>query len=193
MSTKLWWFSAAVILSHLLVEDVNGWFFRPVSEVVRDYDTDIAPALPSDLGTVWCRLMQRKYDSHSEKFVEDVRRIWLNCRKYNGDHASVSVEAMRLASVFEASWVWLLGSDPQLSGAVKSGAQDGVDSVAGAAGSAETSSVEASAPKHLPLAVSAPVVLDSDEENAGEEWLPRDADGPAPSFSSSSATSPSAS
>lgn len=111
--TKLEWFSCAVILSHILAQDTNGWFYRPVADIVPDYNESIAPCIPSDLGTIWCTLMQHDYDQRNHDFVRDVRRVWKNCKLYNGEHAQVTVEAMRLSSIFEASWSWLRGDFPE--------------------------------------------------------------------------------
>ena len=109
LDTKLRRLSSGVILSQLILQDLNGWFFRPVSDLVPNYAKAISPALPSDFGTVWCRLVQKGYDDHPDQFAEDLRKIWQNCQLYNGKKAQVTLEAMRLASIFETNWAWLRG------------------------------------------------------------------------------------
>jgi hypothetical protein len=110
LGTRLRRLSSAVILSQLILQDLNGWFFRPVSDLVANYAAAIYPALPSDFGTVWCRLVQKGYDDLPDQFAEDLRKIWRNCQLFNGKNAQVSLEAMRLSSYFETNWAWLRGS-----------------------------------------------------------------------------------
>ena len=187
MSTKLWRFSAAFILSHLLVEDANGWFYRPVSDVISNYNAAISPSQPSDLGTVWCRLMQKGYDSCPDRFIHDVRRIWQNCISFNGETVPVSVEAMRLSSVFEGCWKWLMGKD------TKGSNQD----------QASASSIAAPAPSSAPGLAHAHAAASmnhtaqgetnengiSDDDNDGE-WLPSGAAAPQSKSTPSSSSSP---
>lgn len=192
ISTKLWRFSAAFVLSHLLVEDTNGWFHRPVSHVVSNYAAAISPSQPSDLGTVWCRLMQNRYDSCPDRFVDDVRRIWRNCVSFNGEAVPVSVEAMRLSSVFEGCWMWLMSKG------TKGSDQD----------QATGSSIAALAPSSIPEAAYSDATAsmkhtvqgernenDIGDDDNDEEWLPSDAGAPqsksiAPTSSSPTSVKP---
>lgn len=79
-----WQKVAARILSSCWKHKGGFWFHEPVDPVkfgIMDYHDIISR--PMDLGTIKKRLHYNFYPSHRD-FAEDMRLVWGNCYKYNG-------------------------------------------------------------------------------------------------------------
>ncbi len=77
------------------------WFQEPVDPVkfgIMDYNDIITH--PMDLGTIKKKLSFNFYPSPTD-FAEDVRLVWSNCYKYNGDEHEISTCAKDLEYLFE--------------------------------------------------------------------------------------------
>ena len=55
---------------------------------------------PMDFGTIKKRLHNNFYPSHLA-FAEDMRLVWKNCYRYNGEDHEISYAAKELEKVFE--------------------------------------------------------------------------------------------
>lgn len=77
------------------------WFYEPVDPVkfnIMDYFDIISK--PMDLGTVKKKLNHNVYES-AQEFVDDMRLVWGNTYRYNGEHHDVSRNAKEVETVFE--------------------------------------------------------------------------------------------
>ena len=85
-----------------LKDEPNAVFFlAPVDHValkLPDYPTVVTH--PMDLGTIEKKLEKRQYES-SSAFVDDVRLVWANARRYNPISSIVYKAASQLLAVFE--------------------------------------------------------------------------------------------
>jgi hypothetical protein len=108
--SKHLWYVALIIIRRLVYENENAWFYKPVTKsIAPDYHNIIMQ--PMDLGTIFCKLLLRQYnDANYSDFLKDVSLIWSNSIYYNGKDAPVTLEALRLKSIFEEGWNELIGS-----------------------------------------------------------------------------------
>ena len=77
------------------------YFTEPVDPVkynIMDYFDIVSK--PMDLGTIKKKLAHNCYRG-ADHFVEDMRLVWNNCYKYNGDQHIVSNCAKELENGFE--------------------------------------------------------------------------------------------
>ena len=83
------------------------WFHEPVDTVkygILDYNDIISK--PMDLGSVKRRLNHNFYES-AKQFVEEIRLIWKNCYRYNGNEHEISKFAREMENAFEESYTSL--------------------------------------------------------------------------------------
>ena len=76
------------------------WFHEPVDPVkynIMDYFDIITN--PMDLGTVKKKLNHNAYEK-AQDFVDDMRLIWQNCYKYNGEVHDISKCAREVETSF---------------------------------------------------------------------------------------------
>jgi hypothetical protein len=96
-----WQKAASKIMNALWKHKGSIWFQEPVDPVkfgIMDYNDIITH--PMDLGTVKKRLAYNYYPS-LEDFASDIRLVWNNCYKYNGEEHEVSNHARELQRIFE--------------------------------------------------------------------------------------------
>jgi len=78
------------------------WFLNPVkTEMVPDYLKFIKH--PMDLGTVENKIRSRLYNNPIE-YRDDMRLIWMNCRRYNPVGVQVRKAGDLLSEYFEKKW-----------------------------------------------------------------------------------------
>ena len=77
------------------------WFHEPVDPVrynIMDYNDIVRE--PMDLGTIKKKLSHNVYANATE-FVKDMRLVFANCYRYNGEVHDISVCAKEVEMVFE--------------------------------------------------------------------------------------------
>ena len=85
-----WQKVASRILSSCWKHKGGYWFQEPVDPVkfgIMDYHDIVTH--PMDFGTIKKRLHNNYYPSH-ETFAEDMRLVWKNCYRYNGEEHEIS-------------------------------------------------------------------------------------------------------
>ena len=77
------------------------WFHEPVDPVkynIMDYFDIISK--PMDLGNVKRKLNHNVYET-AQDFANDMRLVWQNCYRYNGEHHEISKSAKEIETAFE--------------------------------------------------------------------------------------------
>ncbi|KAL3317601.1 hypothetical protein Ciccas_003746 [Cichlidogyrus casuarinus] len=85
--------------------DLNHLFLEPVDAIslgLHDYHDIIK--FPMDLSTIKTKLENGQYQGKQE-FADDVRLMFNNCYKYNGESSEVGMIGKRLQRIFEESFV----------------------------------------------------------------------------------------
>ncbi|VEL21229.1 unnamed protein product, partial [Protopolystoma xenopodis] len=99
-------------LSSQRYRDLNHLFLKPVDAAALGlYDYHDIIKCPMDLGTMKLKLENGQYHSKHE-FAEDMRLMFLNCYKYNGEESDVAKIGKALQATFEEHYNKLPDDEP---------------------------------------------------------------------------------
>lgn len=101
---KAIWDECLKMVEKLLKNGHSTAFRQPVdikALKIPDYYNHIKQ--PMDLGTVKRNLLGRVYREPGQ-MADDVRLVWDNCYRYNGDKHAVSLAAKKMSEMFERDW-----------------------------------------------------------------------------------------